>query len=1774
MADCLIPATHQEAARFWSDTCGNGQLDRGEECDPSSLISSTTGGTSIKDTRSRTGARVNTSDLLPCCNPITCLADVGAVCTHGACCDRCQLAVRGKQCRSARDLCDLPEFCTGAECYEITQTLSTFTGLTRNAMCGLLHCQGGKPRPVAADAGQPFLTYTEHNGQQFECKHLSHSSRVRFVPEGAACGPNQYCFHQQCVPPNVALRSRCPSGPVNQYTEDGSDRGVCTNAGFCLCHLGWTGDACQEVTSVDTQTFLSVASNRMNSVNRNILANPRLLPPEPDIAKRIWTQVEAMQRPDYKPDRDYAGGEQNGKTQLNTVYLIVILASVVGGTFLLLFVFMLIYRRRGQTGFARKRNRSRCFPLTGNNKRLGPHPSPYDPKGNGSLRLYETNTDGHDFQLALSPLRSRSARSAGEEDGFDYHNSSYLARWSHERRSRRHGKRHGSREPDYPETGDRHRSRRHRRRKHCRSDRHSGDDLDHSGRSSGRRTKYSDGSLATNRRLLDSHGNNHSDTELACRQNQDMEDETNTIDRIIKFGSMPSYKEDKLKQKRRHGDRNMDATTDSRKSSLDEQAGTRSAPPQSPPPAQSAGQLVAMVSVATECTQTNNAFNPGCGDDEDSAHHVNTSPTKNPGLSSPLSSAFRTTTFNSTLASSAPPPLFPHTTAAESLSPLSTGNGQTVTTALTKSVGGSHQNDLSQALGATAALIGAGKAGAAAAMAAASGTSNSSGTKSPLSAVVGDGVGRDQLHGKPSPNTDTLNGTDEMNDVHFSIVMENSWRQPEKGILKNRNEGGGLTSNTTSGSGHKSKSRKSDGDRRHRRHRSSHHRHHRRHKGTRSSSHRICDEGEADCCSLDSDCSCCLIEEGDKRASRDRSGSVQTDDCKRSSSRSRCTHTRHPSLLGSEASLRSHNSTCSARDGNTSATSSGSSHNGLSLSSQSSSSSSFSDLDRAGRDGVGDDMLLSTSSSSSTCSTALEVGPAGRIGRGTSTGENERSGGAGRDNDTATGASEREQHRYGSENAMLTGSGGSLSANGSTDQGPGPGPESSGSSSVSRTTTGAGLSGASSSSSGLLTPGGSTHMHRRHRRIRSRRSTDEDATTSGSHRSSPVPPVPTILCNAGQQTDEISLLKATGLTISANKDGKRSSAATKADDSEGEWEEVECSESACEECQAASATATASAAGPVPAATTGPMTNAPTASRCHPSESLPSQVTGYPPPKPFDCINPSPMIGGHTNAAYMPSMRSSGADANMSNTSIAYQQQSTASSSLGSSKNSRIGTPAPLGPNQQGPFHGGTQSPHGSALGVSGMKSGVTNRAASSSSCSSSSVAGHNQAFTRPMVPSTKSGPDDFPNQHSEPEVDAHLHHVPVSRLGAPFYSGMTPGPTGLVLGSMQMANPPGMNMMNPVPTTSYNMIPNPSHFLPPPPQQQPPPPPPIHPGTGMMHNTQQVRRDPYPNRFTGSVFPDNTAAVNQMARQPVRPIPSGPGSTAYPVTTDHNDTYYQHPYEEVATDDYAEANNHHQHLRSTTTTTTDSVYPSNHIYHQHGLPILNNGTSGSLVNGCVYEKGEAGDDEERLSLDEGHMGSLGPSPLGTRYDPAAIVSQPGQLLSNYPHLTAQDPRAGPQSPRWLDASGLSMNSGKHNTVPSDSANHRDSKSTSGMTDAEDAESEFSLSAFRRDDIRIPSYQLGSVPGGASNGSRGLLKPTHLRHLNAPDQTRASTRGSSELGTDIRSNDGTCDESDTSSLPEAGCDLVQLAQLDVSGRPNPLLNDLARQQASLFESTS
>ncbi|TGZ70463.1 hypothetical protein CRM22_003181 [Opisthorchis felineus] len=1721
MSDCLIATSVQEALHLRVDTCGNGELDRGEECDLGP------------------GLTTSLNHSMPCCNPNTCLADIGAVCTHGTCCNRCEFVARGTPCRVARDQCDLPEFCTGKQpncptdlylengspcktqpsgfpsvkqqphqlqrstvdeanalcyhgrcptresqcqsiwgpdaikaadyCFVLHNTRTAGAcGIhgenckLEHAMCGLLHCQGGQPRPVSeeAQAGQPFLTYTEHEGKQFECKHLSHVSTVRFVPEGAACATNQYCFHQQCVSPNVALRSQCPVAPVTRHLDDGrivvenvtcSNHGLCTNAGFCLCHPGWTDSVCH----VPDTTGSSSAKSNFQSASSVLHSN---LHPEQDLVALIWVYREAVSRSGAVADSTSGGLSNSNKTQMNTIYLVAILGSVVGGVFICLAIFMLVYRRRGRAGFPRKATKSRCCFWSQEPHNMGTS----DNKRNGSLRLYSTTGDGRALQYAaLSPTAGRSSHDEpGRSGGLD---RSYLSRWTrHERQSSpsgRFSRRHGGRRVAPTENHREHRRSGRRRRKHCdREDNQCGE----RSRCSRRSGKHSDGSLGPGRgRLIESGITNHSDTELACRQQLSTEFENNSIDRSIKFGSMPSYKEDKLKQTKRPLDDGLTGRVER-------------------PEATTAAPLLVHVAVPMTTMNPSEDFLPA-----DPCTTLNDFASLRPrGISSfPASCASGPT---STMA---PPPLFSHS--------LSAFGHSDVTAPYTWSTSTSVLVQQSSVCS-TAALVESGRAGVASAAPVAS-----------------------KCTVPPAAPKDTEN----MDETQFSIIMENSWRQPEKGILKNKNEGG--VPNSTGGNSSRvrkssDRARRQD-ERHHRRHRRHQH-HHSKRSRSRDTSDR--DHPSEDDCgtsrgSLCSECSYCMCER-DEQQGTDRCHSLPANDQHR---------------------VRERNLNSLDVNSQHSDSSSGSSH---------SSSSSFSALD------TNLDLLSSSSSTTSTCSTALEVGPDGARIRRTDDPVSERhqrssgrkfltrarreqyrirlssDGDPGQCEPRPRSTRDRREcrhhrhygrhgkchnhrrpchHRDSEIEVATTSSCGVSSSSGTVGA-----LESLGSSSSTNPNSSVGLSGGSSSSSGMISATG-RHFHRCHRLVRARKNTDDDAT-SGSRRSSPVHTVPTILCNAGQQTDELSLLRASGLAIipkqgDLNRLTSNRTSIRETEESDAEWEEVECSESACEECQAA-ANQTVGAdqhqtpplEQPVPVSQRFPVTNG------HISMS-------------------NELSSGHTNPAYMQSFRQNG-EANMSNPSLAYQQQSTASSSLGSSKNSRMGTPAMIFAAQPTAFlNASSHSPHSSSLAVGNLKTGVTNQAASSSS--SSSMAGQPSPFQR-ITQNLSSKPvtsEELAGQHSETEVDAHLHQAAANgRPSGAFFTSIPQNP--LIPNALQP-----FKQVSPASTASYTVIP--TAYL-----QRPNPGFAFREGLPILESTKSSKR---PAPHAGQNYAAGLTPVHRTSANPI----SHHVASLDAVSTDHRDAYYQHPYEEVATDDYAE----------TPSSGRPGMHHVQHIYHQHGIP-----SDPIDVNGCVYTKGDEDEDEERLSLDEGCSNANGigsPASLPGRYDP--ITQQ--HASSNYPRV--HDSRLirpiQQHQTQWFDGF---RNTDASFPVPASSrvptmtqfpgvdSNSVGITKTSTLSDLDDAGSEFSISAFRRDDIRIPCHQPRTAIGIGT--LHDLAKPHAKLH------SSALTPGSADFGVDVRSNDGTCDESDASSLPEAGCDLVQLAQLDVSGRLNPLLSGLARQQ--------
>ncbi|TNN06353.1 Disintegrin and metalloproteinase domain-containing protein, partial [Schistosoma japonicum] len=1951
IADCLLQNAITKDSKSFIDTCGNGQIDRGEECDPTGVRRSS-----------------NFTNPMSCCNLDTCLSSVWAVCTHGACCHECRLKPKGSVCRSAFDQCDLPEFCTGTHpscpldlylengspCF--TQSAQSLIGVSssvttssyasevsstvqknnssqsihhllenhkslcyqgrcptrhsqcemiwgqkateaddycfqlhntktdgacgvkgkhcapEHAKCGLLQCQGGGPRPVSLEAqsGQPFVTYTEHQGRQFECKYLSHTSKVRFVPEGASCAPDQYCFHQECVLPHVVFRSNCPTGPTNKQLENGriiyqnvtcSDHGLCTNAGFCLCHPQWTGAACElsivfNTSSADNRnddlSNQTIVSSSEIPIHSSIITSNNKSPLSSEVIQWIWAYLEQIQQSYGNDSRDFqfkrfsldnSNSDGNYKAPLNTLYLVCILGVVVGGVFLFLTVIMFIYRRRGRSNIFTKsyyRNNHKNLCVFGPNKRRNTDilSSPRSMKHNGSLRLFNITTDSNstECQELQSSMYDRSTigtsgggnYSSSRKKGHDRHgrlrhhdqcttnsNSSNLNECSRHRG--RAGGNNRSRDLDchnhHSEYHSNNIGKHRRKQQQCRGGNSVKKDeslmkkktLDCKHKSSRTSAPGSDTRLLEPMEVQ--YGANFSDTELTCKHNNDQNNNsdelTNSMDRIIKFGSMPSYKEDKIKQMKRTTDNTLLQTTNSRslKNGLSVTTSENTI-----------YQLTDSTDV-TVCLPVSelNFDVPICDTNILSSSFID--PTKH--CSNQKSTMYgQLNVISTNITSSAAPPLFPFysTTYSEPISLISPisylPEDLTIPT-----VSSSNQTSLLRNV-TTAALVGAGNAGAnaAAAAAAAAAASLTKTTTSASTETVN--IMSNQMLIDSCLTTDAPK--DIISDTQFSIIMENSWRQPEKGILKNKNEGGSYNINNsssinTSTSRHHKRSMSSINHKKH---------HHHRHRSTSSttSNHRQSKEkqhskshyhtnvgsvnvGMMKVTDSFSDCSCHLYENEKKlkkhrhhgdneifhhhsRKLSQQSGNNITSS-RLNSVNDGSLNFEYCSALGDDGDKSPSGSSSISSHGLEflSGHSSSSESSGSFSGSSSSTSSSFTDVDnidhhnrhhhshqhhshcQKDHDNQSLTSSSSTSSTTSTCSTALEVNVKGANQQQQHGTINKNNFGTDHDhskrldnrtnyqskycgnydccrensqtirrvntanpNNSVVADSvniEREQQRCSHRHSRKHHhrhcryrkhhghrnhgelfdhediSGTTINLTG----------ESLGSSSSTTNNCNSGLSEASSSSSALT-------VSRHRRRSRTRSMTDDDGTTSGS-RSSPLPPAPTILCNVGQQTDEFSLLKASGLTISPKTD------------SDGEWEEVECNDT---------------------------LRN-----------------------------SPNDALGIVSNSI----------------------NRTTSSSSCSSSNNNNSSNVNVM------PLHQ-PQSPT--------MKQ---QHFSIQTNCS-------NQM---------KFNSDEFAGQHSEPEVDAHLnsqtndHQCVTHNLKTdpsqyhhhqhynPFYL-----PTSTALSSSKQ----------PVDSQSQLITHLPPHRQH---QQQT--------RSSIRNNNSNNNKPSSLQLFTSAELINCGVSMtsNRSVHDSNLQMMDFNNNSTNNTQGGNFESYYQHPYEDVATDDYAETNSqlnsssllqqhhfnqssllqhkHQQQYRSHLSPTEPSTLTplqqptQQHIYHQHGgmfvLPASTVGSSlGSEVNnnGFSYLRTRNGtvttsvDEDDKLSLDEGngmmtnntnsintastnnnsnnntHINILNP------YTVAFINSPSNYIQSNNAlHVTSH---FNPSYPIWNANDSVHNFSNNNNNNNQYRINdHSSMIYPSGqmypslLADIDDVGSDFSLSAFRRDDMYHPAYPKPLSNQIVSNNDNDLVlnklltspssQTTQLQnnyHTVQQQQQPTEHRSSSDItGIDVRSNDGTCDESDASSLPEQGCDLMHLAQLRISARPNPLLNDLAKQQLYVYQ---
>ncbi|KAM9602325.1 disintegrin and metalloproteinase domain-containing protein 20-like [Morphnus guianensis] len=261
---------------FLLELCGNGVLEKEEECDCGSDEACLQEG---------------------CCFSSSCLLTPGASCYRGECCHKCQFQPAGKICREERSTCDLPEYCNGSSgscpmdvfkqdgtlcgdndrCYDghchsheaqckalfgraaHRAPLSCFREvnvrgdrcgncgwngtyytkcLEENVLCGRVQCANIKRVPVRQD-GETVVQTTMNDqlcwGLEF---HLAPDTPDEgSVKDGTSCGRNKICMNRTCV--NAAfLNSDCREKKCN-------GRGVCNNKKNCHCDFGWAPPDCK-----------------------------------------------------------------------------------------------------------------------------------------------------------------------------------------------------------------------------------------------------------------------------------------------------------------------------------------------------------------------------------------------------------------------------------------------------------------------------------------------------------------------------------------------------------------------------------------------------------------------------------------------------------------------------------------------------------------------------------------------------------------------------------------------------------------------------------------------------------------------------------------------------------------------------------------------------------------------------------------------------------------------------------------------------------------------------------------------------------------------------------------------------------------------------------------------------------------------------------------------------------------------------------------------------------------------------------------------------------------------------------------------------------------------------------------------------------------------------------------------------------------------------------------------------------------------------------------
>ncbi|XP_065482924.1 disintegrin and metalloproteinase domain-containing protein 20-like [Caloenas nicobarica] len=261
---------------FLLEACGNGVLDKGEECD-----------CGIDEHCLQEG----------CCVSSTCLLAPEASCYRGGCCHKCEFRAEGKVCREAMGICDLPEYCNGSSALcpsDVFKQDGTPCGINDRCYDGRCHSHGEQCKALFGKAAQPapFSCFREVNIRGDRCGNCGWNgtyytkcqeenvlcgrvqcTNVKRVPvrhdgetvvqtimndelcwglefhlatdtpdvgsvkDGTSCGRNKICVNRTCVSA-AFLDSDCREKKCH-------DRGVCNNKNNCHCDFGWGPPFCK-----------------------------------------------------------------------------------------------------------------------------------------------------------------------------------------------------------------------------------------------------------------------------------------------------------------------------------------------------------------------------------------------------------------------------------------------------------------------------------------------------------------------------------------------------------------------------------------------------------------------------------------------------------------------------------------------------------------------------------------------------------------------------------------------------------------------------------------------------------------------------------------------------------------------------------------------------------------------------------------------------------------------------------------------------------------------------------------------------------------------------------------------------------------------------------------------------------------------------------------------------------------------------------------------------------------------------------------------------------------------------------------------------------------------------------------------------------------------------------------------------------------------------------------------------------------------------------------